>query len=348
MEAVRRRGREWIPLVVRAGVVVAFATVAGCQGETGDAPTIGPTGRDYFGVAWLESGLIVNYEPNQDDFSNDLWRLTDGGELERLDIPELPNCWQTVLLQPTAVAPDTLGFVRECVPDIGGSRYDIAMLTASGAVESLGEVPHGVSQFVWLDSQGRGLAGVGSLICNTLAWFSPDGSEPVDLVIESGGAAFNLAEQYEAFGSGECPGLGRANWPTASPDSTQIAFFASPPAAGTGPDLLDLPWALYVVDLDTMVPSVLLANVTSPGALRWAPDDDRLVFSGEIAGEGGGDGTWLIRVSEPEPRRLLADGLDWMAWSPDGTSVAGILDTRVPGGPREANIVVIDLTTDRP
>lgn len=326
------------------GLLAVLGLLAACQGNASDAATIGPTGRDYFGIAWLESGIVVNYEPNQNNLSNDLWRLTDGGELERLDIPELPDCWQTVLLQPTALTPDTLGFVRECVPDVGGSRYDIAKLTAKGEVEPLGTLPAPVTQFAWLEGQGRGLAAVGSQICHTLAWFSPDGSEAVDLVIEAGGASFNLAEQYEGVGASDCPAFGRANWPAASPDSTQIAFFASPASTGTaGQDRLDLPWGLYVVDLETMAPSLLLSDVSHPRALRWAPEDDRLVFSGDVAGHG--DGTWLIRVSDPEPRRLLSDRLDWMAWSPDGTSVAGVLDTRVPGGPREANIVVIEVAS---
>lgn len=50
--------------------------LAACGGDTSDAPTIGPTGRDYFGVAWLESGIVVNYEPDQSNLSNDLWRLS--------------------------------------------------------------------------------------------------------------------------------------------------------------------------------------------------------------------------------------------------------------------------------
>lgn len=324
-------------------VLAALVLIAGCQGDEDEGRTVGPLGRDYFGIAWLESGIVVNYEPDPNNLSNDLWRLTDDGELERLDIPDLADCRLTVLRHPTALTSDALAFVRECVPVVvGGSRYDIAKLTDNGEVEPLGDLPAPVTQFAWLEPQARGLAAIGSQICHTLAWFGPDGSEPVDLVIGAGDASFNLAEQYEGVGTADCPTMGRANWPAASADSTQVAFFASPAAAGfAGQDRLDLPWDLYLLDLETMAPSLLLADVSNPRALRWAPDDDRLVFSGDIAGHG--DGTWLIRVSDPEPRRLLADRLDRMAWSPDGTSVAGVLNTRVTGGPREANIVVIDV-----
>jgi Tol biopolymer transport system component len=67
-------------------------------------------------------------------------------------------------------------------------------------------------------------------------------------------------------------------------------------------------------------------------ALAWRPSHDDVAFSIRGAEDGRrSDGLWLLRAAGGEPARLLAGDIGPFFWSPDGSSLAFLAPSPIPG-----------------
>ena len=69
-----------------------------------------------------------------------------------------------------------------------------------------------------------------------------------------------------------------------------------------------------------------LKSIVQPATMVWDPAGERLAIAGEIA-DAGGAGVFLFTPGRPGVTRVSRDVPGTLAWSPDGTRLAGVVKT---------------------
>lgn len=300
-----------------------------------------------YGVEWMPTGeLIVGRLVG--DLDDARLAVVDRSNGTLIDIPiQADNsCWREHYLSPTALQDGRLGFVHVCMHDADNNPPDEteirAVGTAGGTVDRVIPIgPLGVAQNVpfAIDLEGReAIVGVGAGICNRLVVYAGDDAPSrLEAEIVGDGKRFSLDDPVSS--DGDCRDTGTAFSPSLTEDGRTLAFFASPAAVGlSGPDRLNTPANIYLLDRPTNVVRSILTDVAGAGALRWSPDGRTIAFVGEVADR---NGTWLVRPGGTPLR--IADDVEEFAWSPDSTRLFASESADSLDDPLLARLLILDV-----
>lgn len=341
----------------RLGAIVIAVLVLGCGSGT-PSPNVSLTDAAVpsttlpyppgflGGIAWLRDDRIVFSESSLGPGTQLFSIHTDGSGSGPLTIDLGFSCTRLELLSPVRLTGGDLSYQVRCSP---GARGPFTYRTGLMAVDAAGrsrvlmpltDVPFIPRQAAWSPDASQGFLDGGSVICEGIVRVDGSGIRPWDLRLGSGSATFNLADFLAP--SDDCAATGNADTPAWSPDN-RVAFFGSTAAVGKGgQSRLDVPWALYAVDAGLATPTILLDGLDDPRGLSWSPDGRWLAMAGAVSGTRG---AWLFEVAT---RRLVrvSSQPTWidLAWSPDGSRLAGVSDATQPGADRTATIVILDVS----
>lgn len=182
----------------------------------------------------------------------------------------------------------------------------------------------GIFQFSFRPGTDEGVVGFGARICDGIAHFDPAGVRPFDFVLTEADGA-NLADMWNL----DCTVAVNASRPAWSPDGTRLAVLIARDARGRGGwDRMDAPFALDVLDPAAGTVTHLATGLHDAFRLAWSPDGGTIAV---ITGTARVDQnvTWLIPTGGGPTRHLVLDdgrSLNDVAWSPDGTRLAGLLN----------------------
>ena len=191
--------------------------------------------------------------------------------------------------------------------------------------EIAGPLPLGSSGASWNPDQTKAIGYLTSgFTTKTLFWIWDNGFGPLDLVIGDKNHSWNLKDDFPNFQTGDTGktgSTGRAAW---SPDGSQIAFFASPDAVGkTGFNKFGAGYNLYLMNPQTLTPTVAFDKIYSPYLLAWSPNSKNIAFIGEY-GFLKQYGIWLYSL-ETNTVSLVSPGIfNGLLWSPDGKKLVAI------------------------
>jgi hypothetical protein len=342
--------------LARRGVIVSILLVVTACGEITDRselPTLAVGGIDLgvsSGVAWIdENRVAVSRAADPEDpaspFELAILDLRTR-DWERLDLPELEGCQKTEYLGPETLPDGRLGALRRCVPsDLTADDavwlvvVDVESLEVSALTPDLatGHVTN-VSSYSWSRDMSDALVSIGSRICQTIQQVTDAGLRPIDLTVTADGGSFNLADMPDPGGA-PCERTGQADDPGFSPTEDLLAFTASVAAIDVeGPKRLDMPFNVYLIRDPGAEPVPVIADVQDPSALRFAPSGECFAFGGTVPGEGSG--TFAYDIGAERPTKL-SDTAVSPAWSPDSSSIAGVVMTGL-GPDAQEWLVVFD------
>ena len=297
-------------------------------------------------IVWLPDGRLAF--GSLIDSSREIWSVfPDGHAAGPLDVDPGMRCTRTELFPDGVLADGRLAYQIRCFPGPRGPftyRTGLMALDTAGhstTLMPLTDLPFIPRQAAWAPDLSQGLLGGGSVICEGIVRVDGSGMHPWNLSLGSGDGRFNLADFLAA--TDDCGTTGNVDTPAWSPDGKTVAFFGATAAVGhSGQSRLDDPWALYTVDGNLAAPRIVLDGLVDPGDASWSPDGRWLALKASV---GGAKGLWLL---EFPTRRLLRisdhDGWVGVAWSPDGSHLAGLRDDTPLGAPRVASIVVLDVS----
>ena len=302
------------------------------------------------GITWLSDGQIsFGYLQDAGGLSlpRQLWKIgLDGSGAGPLALDPGTECSRADALAPQVLANGDLSYQLRCAPGAGGPfTYRTALLAVGQTGQSkflmpLTDLPFIGRQAAWSPDQTSGLLGGGSAICEGIVRIDSSGFRAWDIRLGSGAGGFSLADFLAP--TGDCAGSGQADLPAWS-SKGQVAFFASTAAVGvSGTARLDAPWALYFVDSALSNPRIVLDGFDDARGLSWSPDGRWLAIIGTVNGAAG---AWLLDAVAGRMLRISGEPT-WLelAWSPDGSRIAGLLDHTALGAARTASIVVLDVS----
>lgn len=164
-----------------------------------------------------------------------------------------------------------------------------------------------VSSFDWNAKLNKGVVSIGSLT-ESMYWVTPDKQEPMDFLIEYQGEKWSPAKTLEII-KGRERGLyeddnstGNASPAAWSPDGEKIVFWVMPDVIGLdGMARFSQPKYLFEMNPTDMVPHPILEEeVIYGGLIKWHPQNEWVLFRGEIASELG---IWMFNVQN---KRLVS------------------------------------------
>jgi hypothetical protein len=222
-------------------------------------------------------------------------------------------------------------FVRECYSDAGDRSEVIVADPKSGDLRIVQTFPD-----IWMDG-GRmvlhsvalnpdgvtGIAGVGSVICDSIGWFDTDALTEFAFALPAGS---DVGNPFAA----PCPETMNAREPNLTPDGRTLAVLVAPETLNRdGWDRLDAPYDVVLIDTATRDSRLLVGRI--PGAYRMtlSPDGKTLAVLGE-ARTPGETFTLFVPIDGGEPTRLdveLDGPITEIAWSPDSRSIVALVRT---------------------
>lgn len=304
--------------------------------------------QDYFGVDWFTNGRIVV------DLDQQPYELKDN-ELVSLVLESEPDdCWLVQYRGFSALPDGRLGVLRDCVLEQGGREYKLDLVAFDWQDNSFVTLtPNvGFGTVSWHPDMSRGVQSIGSLN-GTIQWLSPEGTQPIDLVINSGDKSWSLATNYYSIQNPQIDankaGIARsASW---SPDGSQIAFFAtSDPVNQSGIARAYGEYTLYLMNPDTLEIQAVLDDVYFAHVIEWSPNGEWLAFSGRT-GSPRRAGLWLYSPLLDELHPVVFDiNVGSHDWSPDGQQIMAVVCDKIcdesvePGQGYQRSIVIYDVS----
>ena len=281
-----------------AVVMFVLGIVAqGCNGNADqrNVPQIAALDGEYFLVEVLPDGkLLVDKE---DSAAPDAERsgpyVLDNQQLDPLALPKDAACVTGTHYSRPGLLPDgRLGLVKFCVDSLSeplADRGDYTLVAFDLSQHTVTPVMNGFlypglqQSFTWNQDMSRGVMAVGTLD-STLYWLSPDGPEPMQVVVGEGEAKWSLAEALkQTTCTRRCepspPPVGIAGTPSWSPNGTTIAFTASTTAmALQGLSRVNAIYSVYLMDEIEQKPRAVLNGLSQPRLLRWSPNGQQLLL----------------------------------------------------------------------
>lgn len=337
-----------------ATTALCFAWIGAACSQTETATpnpalTIAPTAstlrldQALLGIAWLDDDrVVVGYAPDKTShFRLATVDLRDGS-FTPLASPVEGQCDGLRLGNPYSISRSEIELTQVCLAAVGSHDPDTTSIqrlnTLTGTysfVASVGEVPPPSGQIAINADSSHTLVAMGNL-CAVIVEATSTGSKSLPIKVGSGASSFSLGDIEPGP---DCSQRGWADFPTWSPTTNDLAFFAAPAAIGVdGPARSMVPANLYIVAPGSDTAEPILADVLAPRALAYAPNGQSLAFSGEIAGKRA---TWILDRITGRLRSVYAGDFDWLAWSRDGTMLAGLVTQADPGNDK---IVVVRLS----
>jgi len=317
-----------------------YRSILGPQGDGYVSTVAWPRGEQIF-VGYVRAEVVTLPEVRQ--------LKTDGSEFVTVTLPADSACRRTQYQGFGVLRDGRLGVVKICDLPVGASpsaSYGaVAYDTHSGAVEQLFPLedklhPSGLS---FNRTNDRAVTAQGGSVCGTIAYLTCNGVEPISASVTDGTRQWRLDDYFRRKPGDDCSAIGRADGPDWSPDGRQIAFTAFPEAIGrSGPDRLEVPGNIYLMDAATLSVHELVHDVRDPAGVSWSPDGNWLAFSAsDIPGHGGG--TWLVSASSGSFVRVSDRSMTQMVWSPGGSQLLGLWDNGQGTWPPQTELDVFDV-----
>jgi hypothetical protein len=192
---------------------------------------------------------------------------------------------------------------------------------------------------ITLTESHAGAFSTGTLICQGIIRVAPPRNEPFNVAVDGDGKSFNLADEFDP--PGDCTETGRADFPAFRPDSTEMAFFASPGSVGvSGEARLAESWGLYETS-GSGTASLLLSPISEPRGLAWSFDGRWLFFGGSV---NGASGVWAFHPDTATLMQLWGESVDWLASAPSAYALAAITNDGDGAGRPQRRLVRIDIS----
>jgi hypothetical protein len=349
--------------ILRGALVAALvvtATASGCisivspsttpRASSGTSSVVVPTDASDFGdVTWLTANQLVvqrsSYTKERGIGDARLWQLhPDGSGLAELNLDETGGaCARLQLLRPDRLPDGRLGYLRLCFRGTDAPLDTLEALdVASGSRETLVQVDQTLLQSKWAPGLLHGYTSVGGGICDGILGLTRQGTQPAPIVIPAVPRRFQIDEAFDSSAAHDCTQTAASTLPSLSSDGKVLAFLGSPASIGvSGIARTDVPFELYLVNLDSMSSSSLLEGLAHPSGLNVSPDGGWLVTGGIKSGQLG---VWLV---SPSGRRVVQiSNLDirGLAWAPDGRHIVGLHDPDPHAFPPEVQIIILDVS----
>jgi hypothetical protein len=335
-------------------VVILTLVLSGCGDPGSGGVNLRPDSElpvgHYNDLAWVDDDrLVVALDPTAKAAVPQLAEFArDGEQLADLNLPSDSHCQRTNFLFPSRLPDGRLGLIKHCIRPIESNpnsmwtqeAYEfetgkLVTLTRFGPLTrrlNSGETDEyyaHASTATWNSSMKQGLIGTGGL-CSTIARIDRHGIKELNALVESDGRSWNLRDQLFADPSETCSSKGIASDPQWSVRD-DVAFFASPQAIGTsGPARGFVPSNLYLMKVGEWQPEVIVKDLvlSSTSSIEWSPDGRYLAFT---AGMNGSEwGLWLFDSRTEELAQLSSERGSQLAWNPEGTELALLVEESVP------------------
>jgi hypothetical protein len=362
------RDRAAVPMLLLAGAVFLTASSEAIGVSTGPGASASSPRRiarvdlDVAGLAWVRPNAIVTTGRDERTPGEPLkpshLRLLDpetGASTPLMMAGALP-CERVDYMSLDAMADDRVAAYQVCGDPsqtiIHRAQQVVAVDPVNGTEELVADFSTvGMTRNylpVSLSYDPSSKVGIGSVyggVCGGLVWLTGGGAHPVDDVfVGEGEQRFALGAPVIARSGSECEATGQVAWPDISSVGMRAAFVASPESVGVPiAARWDQPFGLYMMDLGTRDPVLLLEGIRHPRGVQWSPDGKSLLVSGTF--DVDGQGTWVVDTEDGSRRRVAAAALGGITWSPEGTEFAGI-DTPLPqdgSAPTESHIWVVPI-----
>lgn len=278
-------------------------------------------------VIWRSDGKIVAF---QDSTLREPYALEGDVHLRYLDLEQDITCVASVYWYPTPLSDGRLGLIKRCARELtfDNASYMVAYDWQTSELEQLVQNPlqnYATSRwFSWNPDMTRGIQVDTSGICASLAWITPVGSEPVNIVLRDGDRTWDLSKGfYEDTHDFDKDGL--IICPTWSPKGDQIAIFMSFDAMGmTGIKRLDQQFQLIFLSPDTGDWESAFSGIYYPESLDWSSEGRYIAFVSHFI-EDKEEGLWVFDAVS-KSLILIAKGGEFsfkdLSWSPDSKFLA--------------------------
>jgi hypothetical protein len=274
-----------------------------------------------------------------------IWRVAaDSPTPQRVDLPADPRCRLLDYSHPSRLADGRIGLVKECTlppgeltAEVTAVAYDpvseqlesFASLGPAGRRRRYGgvlEQDQAPDTIAWTPDLTRAVVGEGSGICGWIATVTETGKTAFPVTVSEGDRSWRVDAGFRGDVSNPCTNDGWAGSPSWSPDFRQVAFAASPQAAGIeGVARMEQPTNIYVNTLGESSAQLVASDLDAFGDLRWAPKGDILAL---IATRNGHTGVWFLEVDTGAWRQTSITGTPRrLDWSPDGHHLAVLTQT---------------------
>jgi hypothetical protein len=282
----------------------------------------------YYDIAWLASDTLAVTRHAPDNEVIELLRVQDGTLIDQLTLPARTDC-PIRLLAGLSRTPDGVLAYGDTCQDEGGFPTQRALLqtydVSSDTVTGLGAIATTPLTMSWSADGSELTYTAGSALCETTFRRTAISDGPLDISVIAQGREFSIGENVLA--PDRCTQLGNSRNATLADDGNTIAVLASAGGGDEyGPDRLDLPWAVVVID--DQKPATIVDGIQHPGGLVWI-SSDRLVFSGFL---NDNRGTWSVNRDGSELRLLTREALGSVAVSQDRQQLIGLIQQTWPPG----------------
>lgn len=349
-------------------LVIAALVAGGCtHGSRAVKPRLILRSKEYlFDVAWASKARVVVSVLEDPGPSFQLRQFRDDGTKYRSIGSTAPGCPSAQYRDPQRLPDGRLSAERVCnAPTVPGATVDtLVALDRSGSEQLLAPLtptqPPGIpgtdagsttkvgdrfaivdpfaatgTHTAWNPTVSEGITVVGN-DCHTLARINSAGYTLLHATVPTGGTTWDLADVGQPLVGGGCWTHSQADWPTANPDFSQVAFFALPPYTG---NFAAKRGDIMLLDPNTRRITPLLTGVTAPASLRWSPDGRFIGFEGDPRGRGGG--LWLFDPKHKTLRRVLEGEIGAWDWSPTGRQIIRV--DNIPDATSEPFVYVLDI-----